>query len=129
EIFRVLTAKKINILTGISVQKIADLNNGSVSLRYKNKDGVLADLETSAILIATGRKPNVVDLNLAAAGILTDERGYVVVDEYLKTNVPHIWAIGDVNGGPQFTYISLDDFRIIRDQLFGGNYTSITHRK
>ena len=59
EIFRVLTAKKINILTGISVQKIADLNNGSVSLRYKNKDGVLADLETSAILSATGRKTEI----------------------------------------------------------------------
>jgi len=66
---------------------------------------------------------------LAAAGIQTDERGYVKVDGSLKTNVDHIWAIGDINDGPHFTYISLDDFRIIRDQLFGGSYTSVKQRK
>lgn len=66
---------------------------------------------------------------MAAAGVQTDKRGYVQVDEFLKTNVPNIWALGDINGGPQFTYISLDDFRIIRDQLSGGGYTSVSKRK
>ena len=51
------------------------------------------------------------------------------MDDQLKTSVQNIWAIGDINGGPQFTYISLDDFRIIRDQLFGGEYTSVTKRR
>ena len=68
-------------------------------------------------------------LNITAAGIKTNKKGYIEVDEFLKTNVPNIWAIGDINAGPQFTYISLDDFRLIRDQLSGGNYTSSTQRK
>ena len=85
--------------------------------------------EASAVLVATGRKPLTEGLNLAAAGVQTDKRGYVQVNEFLKTNIPNIWAVGDINGGPQFTYISLDDFRIIRDQLFDGEYTSVTKRK
>lgn len=129
EIFRVLTAKNTNIITEASVQEIADTNNDSVIIRYKNKDGASVNLEASAILIATGRRPNVEGLNLSAAGIKTNSKGYVAVDGYLKTQVPHIWAIGDINGGPQFTYISLDDFRIIRDQLSGGTYTSVEKRK
>jgi pyruvate/2-oxoglutarate dehydrogenase complex dihydrolipoamide dehydrogenase (E3) component len=129
EMFRVLTSKKINIITGASVQKIADLRNGQVSIQYKNNVGAIADLEASAVLIATGRKATTEKLNLAAAGIQTGKRGFVQVNEFLKTNVPGIWALGDVNGGPQFTYISLDDFRIIRDQLFGGSHQSVTKRK
>jgi pyruvate/2-oxoglutarate dehydrogenase complex dihydrolipoamide dehydrogenase (E3) component len=86
-------------------------------------------LESNAVLLATGRKPNIESLNVTAAGIQLDKSGYVKVNQLLKTNREHIWAIGDVNGGPQFTYISLDDFRIIRDQLFGGNYISVSKRK
>ena len=129
EIFKVLTAKKINIITRASVQKITDTGNDTVIVQYKNKDGQVIEQEASAVLAATGRKPVTGSLNLAAAGIQTNQRGYVQVDAFLKTNVPHIWAIGDVNGGPQFTYISLDDFRIVRDQLFGGAYTSVLQRK
>ena len=129
EIFKVLTGKNTSIITEASVQEIADTNNDSVIIRYKNKDGLTINLEASAILVATGRRPDVNGLNLSAAGIKTNSKGYVAVDEFLKTNVPNIWAIGDINGGPQFTYISLDDFRIIRDQLSGGTYISVTKRK
>jgi pyruvate/2-oxoglutarate dehydrogenase complex dihydrolipoamide dehydrogenase (E3) component len=129
EVFKVLTARGIKILLGASAQKISDTSNGTVILQYTNKDGESASLEASAILVAAGRKPVTEGLNLAAAGIQTNKHGYIEVDEFLKTNVPNIWAIGDVNGGPQFTYISLDDFRIIRDQLFGGEYTSVRMRK
>lgn len=129
EIFKVLTAKKLNIVTGASVQKITDTVNNTVIVQYKHKDGQIVEREASAVLVATGRKPVTENLNLAAAGIQTDKRGYIKVDAFLKTNVPDIWAIGDINGGPQFTYISLDDFRIIRDQLFGGSYTSVSQRK
>jgi probable pyridine nucleotide-disulfide oxidoreductase len=129
EVYKILTAKKINILTGISVEKIEDIDKDKVSIQYKNKDGFEERLEASAILVATGRRPTLEGLNIAAAGIKTNKKGYVEVDEFLKTNVGNIWAIGDINGGPQFTYISLDDFRLIRDQLSGGNYTSLKQRK
>jgi probable pyridine nucleotide-disulfide oxidoreductase len=129
EVYKILTAKKINILTGVSVEKIEDIDKENVTVQYKNKDGYEEALEASAILIATGRKPMLEGLNIEAAGIKTNKKGYIEVDEFLKTNVPNIWAIGDVNGGPQFTYISLDDFRLIRDQLSGGNYTSLKQRK
>lgn len=77
------------------------------------------DIKGDAVLIATGRKPNTEELNLEAAGVKITERGAVAVNDRLQTNVPNIWAMGDVNGGLQFTYISLDDFRIIKDNLFG----------
>lgn len=77
-----------------------------------------------AVLLATGRRPATASLNLSAAGVATDERGAIVVDETLRTSQPHIWAMGDVTGGPQFTYASLDDFRIVKSQLLGdGSYT------
>lgn len=78
-------------------------------------------LEADAILLATGRRPNTAGLNLDAAGVKTDERGAVIVDDHLRTTVPNIRAIGDVKGGLQFTYISLDDYRIIREDLFGNH--------
>ncbi len=129
EILKVLKTKGIQIINSASVQKITDDNNNSVSVQYADKDGMSHDLNATAILIATGRKPMVEGLNLQAAGVQTNQRGYIQVDESLRTNVPHIWAMGDINGGPQFTYISLDDFKIIRDQLFGGDYTTSTQRK
>ncbi len=76
-------------------------------------------LESDAILLATGRLPHTSGLNLKAAGVETDERGAIVVDERLRTTNPNIRAIGDVKGGLQFTYISLDDYRIIREDMFG----------
>jgi pyruvate/2-oxoglutarate dehydrogenase complex dihydrolipoamide dehydrogenase (E3) component len=68
------------------------------------------------------------DLGLEAAGIATDARGAIVVDEHLRTSQPHVFAIGDVNGGPQFTYISLDDSRIVADQLLGDGTRAVTDR-
>ncbi len=76
-------------------------------------------LEADAILLATGRRPYTSGLNLEAAGVETDERGAIVVDERLRSTNPSIRAIGDVKGGLQFTYISLDDYRIIREDMFG----------
>lgn len=129
EVLKVLTEKGINIVLDTAVEKIEDTEDGNVTLQYKTKEGQLVSSMASAILVATGRKPMTEGLNLKAAGIKTDPKGYIEVDAFLKTNVPNVWAIGDSNGGPQFTYISLDDFRIIRDQLSGGNYTSTSQRK
>ena len=129
EVYKILTAKKINIVSAATVEKIDNTEGDKVRIQYKNKIGETVFIEVSALLVATGRKPMTEGLNLEAAGIRTNKKGYIEVDEFLKTNVSNIWAIGDINGGPQFTYISLDDFRIIRDQLSGENNNSITHRK
>jgi pyruvate/2-oxoglutarate dehydrogenase complex dihydrolipoamide dehydrogenase (E3) component len=74
----------------------------------------------SHLLVAAGRKPNTATLHLDAAGIKTDKRGYIEVDDHLQTNVPGVYALGDVKGGPAFTHISYDDFRIVRANLLEG---------
>jgi pyruvate/2-oxoglutarate dehydrogenase complex dihydrolipoamide dehydrogenase (E3) component len=74
-------------------------------------------LNCSHVLQAIGRTPNTRDLNLSAAGIATESSGAIKVDEFLKTNVENVWAIGDCNGGPLFTHASWDDYRIIRDNV------------
>jgi pyruvate/2-oxoglutarate dehydrogenase complex dihydrolipoamide dehydrogenase (E3) component len=82
-------------------------------------------LSGTHLLVAVGRRPNTEDLNLSAARIETDEQGNVKVNNKLQTNVDGVYALGDVNGGPQFTHISYDDFRIIRTNLIeGGNATT-----
>lgn len=88
---------------------------------HDTEGGYRYEIEADAVLLATGRRPETTALNLSAAGIETDTRGAIVVDSHLKTANPNVWAIGDVKGGPQFTYISLDDYRIIRDDLFGSH--------
>lgn len=84
--------------------------------------------EADAVLIATGRKPNTEGLNLEAAGVQLGKRGEVVVNDKLQTSVDHIYAVGDVNGGLQFTYISLDDFRIVKSQIFGDGQRTLEQR-
>ncbi|MEJ7541989.1 hypothiocyanous acid reductase MerA [Staphylococcus intermedius] len=86
------------------------------------------EFEADAVLVATGRKPNTEGLNLEAAGVKLGERGEVVVNDKLQTSVEHIYAVGDVNGGLQFTYISLDDFRIVKSQLFGDGQRTLEQR-
>jgi pyruvate/2-oxoglutarate dehydrogenase complex dihydrolipoamide dehydrogenase (E3) component len=84
--------------------------------------------EADAVLLATGRTATTAELGLEAAGIDVDERGFVVVDEYLRAAVPGVFAVGDINGGPQFTYVSLDDHRIVLDQLTGTGSRTTTDR-
>ena len=129
EIHTMMTAKNIEILTGVSVLKITDASNDEVQVQYKSKEGDMRELTASAVLIAAGRRSSIDGLHLENAGIKTNARGFVQVNDLLQTNVRNVWAIGDINGGPQFTYISLDDFRIIRDQLFGEGHYSINKRK
>ncbi|EJO7061356.1 FAD-containing oxidoreductase [Staphylococcus pseudintermedius] len=84
--------------------------------------------EADAILVATGRKPNTEGLNLEAAGVQLGQRGEIIVNDKLQTSVDHIYAVGDVHGGLQFTYISLDDFRIVKSQLFGDGKRTLAQR-
>ena len=82
----------------------------------------------SHLLIATGRVPNSEQLNLAAAGVGVDARGFIPVDDRLQTNVPGVYALGDVNGGPAFTHIAYDDYRIVRNNLLRGGQSSTRDR-
>lgn len=91
-------------------------------------DGGAQSIEADVVLLALGRTPVTGELGLAAAGVDTDERGYVVVDDRLRTSAPGVFAVGDVNGGPQFTYVSLDDYRVVADQLFGSGERSTADR-
>lgn len=124
----VLEKKGIEIHLNARAQSIHDTNDG-VTLTYSDvSDGTPYFVDGDAILIATGRKPMIEGLNLQAAGIGVEAHGAIVVNDQLRTTVPHVWAMGDVKGGPQFTYLSLDDFRIIRDQLFGDKKRDIGDR-
>ena len=108
--------------------KVQSIREGKVVYR----DAVsseLHSLEADAVLLATGRKPNTAGLNLQVAGVKVNERGAIIVDGHLRTTNPNIRAIGDVKGGLQFTYISLDDYRIIREDLFGNGGRNLNDRE
>lgn len=123
----ILEEKGITFRMGVKMKKIE--NTGPrVKVVYQGREEE-KEAEAEAVLIATGRKPNTAGLNLTAAGVKTDERGAIIVDERLRTTNPAIRAIGDVKGGLQFTYISLDDYRIIREDLFGQHDRNLKDRE
>jgi pyruvate/2-oxoglutarate dehydrogenase complex dihydrolipoamide dehydrogenase (E3) component len=80
------------------------------------------------VLLAVGRTPNTSDLGLDRAGIATDERGYIIVDDQLQTNVPGIWALGDCNGRGAFTHTSYNDYEIVADNLLNGDHRCVSDR-
>lgn len=112
---------------GVDIEEISDGEN-EAKVRYQ-VDGQEKEINADRILVATGRKPNIENLGLENTAIEVTDRGAIKVDDFLRTTVDNVWAIGDVKGGLQFTYISLDDFRIIKDQLFGTSSRMISDRK
>jgi pyruvate/2-oxoglutarate dehydrogenase complex dihydrolipoamide dehydrogenase (E3) component len=123
---RVLDDDGIRIMTGAAATEIASDNDHAV-VTYE-RDGATDHLAVDAVLLAVGRRAATDGLNLDAAGVRVDDRGAVVVDEFLRTTADGIYAVGDVNGGRQFTYISLDDYRIVLDQLIGAGQRSTRDR-
>ncbi|TPG34963.1 FAD-dependent oxidoreductase [Mycolicibacterium hodleri] len=117
----------ITVITGAEVRRVEDGPASSATVYYA-RDGESRSVQADVILAALGRRPVTADLGLDAAGVRLTEDGAVAVDEHLRTNQPHIFAIGDVNGGPQFTYVSLDDYRVVLDQLVGAGNRSTTER-
>lgn len=93
----------------------------------KTESGI-QELTAQAVLVATGRRPNIQELHPENAGIELTSRGAVLTDNYLRTTNPDIWAMGDVAGGLQFTYISLDDSRIVKSQLLGSKERTTENR-
>jgi len=96
---------------------------GSFRLHVRTSDGERA-IEGSDLLAAMGRVPNTAGIGLGVAGVALDERGYIKVNERLEATAPEVWALGECAGSPQFTHASHDDFRIVRDNLAGGNRTT-----
>jgi pyruvate/2-oxoglutarate dehydrogenase complex dihydrolipoamide dehydrogenase (E3) component len=119
---RILVEEGIEIITGAAVTEIRDSETEATAIYAGG--AVTAD----AVLAASGRAPATGNLGLETAGVRTTARGAVEVDEHLRTSQSHIYALGDVNGGPQFTYISLDDARIVVDQLVGAGKRSTNDR-
>ncbi|RTE11592.1 FAD-dependent oxidoreductase [Paenibacillus whitsoniae] len=128
EVQKVLEHKGIRIQLQTGVTQMEDHEETGLILHLSSSNRS-EEWKGDAALIATGRKANTDELNLEAAGINKTARGFIQVDEKLQTNQPHIWALGDVNGGPQFTYISLDDYRIVKDQWFGSGHRTTLDRK
>lgn len=121
----VLEKKGVAFRLNARVQSV----DGTVVVYQDAVTGEVLRLDADAILLATGRRPNTAGLNLAAAGVEVDERGAIIVNEHLQTTNPNIRAIGDVKGGLQFTYISLDDYRILREDLFGAGERKVSDRE
>lgn len=112
---------------GADIEKITDeTSNAKITYQINEERKTIS---ADRILVATGRKPNTENLGLENTAIETTDRGAIKVDDFLRTTVDNVWAIGDVKGGLQFTYISLDDFRIIKDQLFGTGARMVSDRK
>jgi dihydrolipoyl dehydrogenase len=124
---KILEAKGVTFYLNSKVEEIFDDENDS-SIAISNGNGEIIQFNGDKILVAIGRKANTQGLELEKAGVQVDERGNIIVNEKLETTVPNIWALGDVKGGLQFTYISLDDFRIIRDNVYGNGNRSLNDR-
>ncbi len=123
EVSRILTDEGINIITSGQIGSVEGKSGSRVSLKLQVA-GVESVLEATDILAATGRIPNTADIGLERAGIELDARGYLKVNDRLETTAENVWGIGECAGTPQFTHVSFDDFRIIRDNLTGGRRTT-----
>ena len=127
EVAKILREDGIEVLLDTQTLRATQAKDGKVRLAVHTPEGERA-LEGSHLLVATGRTPNTDQLNLGAASVETDKRGFIRVDKKLQTNVPGVYALGDVKGGPAFTHISYDDFRVIRANLLKGGDTTIAER-
>jgi pyruvate/2-oxoglutarate dehydrogenase complex dihydrolipoamide dehydrogenase (E3) component len=125
EIRRILEEDGIQILTGTQVAGVA--REGGVRVELE-KQTARTSITASHVLVASGRRPDTAGLHVAAAGIALDEHGYIAVNSRLETNVPGIFALGDVKGGPQFTHVSWNDHLIVYKNLIEKANLSIENR-
>ena len=122
EVERILKEDGIEVLNSAQVTRV---EKGGKGVRVVLQTGKLSG---SHLLVAVGRVPNTDRLNLAAAGVEADKAGFIKVNSKLETNVPGVYAIGDVKGGPAFTHISYDDFRVLRENWLNGGSATIEGR-
>jgi len=127
----ILRDERIEVLLSARAVRVERDNRRAESVRllWQAREGEAEQaIEGSHLLVATGRTPNTDDLRLDRGSIATDARGYVQVNERLETSAPGVYAIGDVKGGPAFTHIAYDDFRILRTNLLEGGAATTTGR-
>lgn len=110
----------VDLLLNARIKHVSGMSGQSVRVEIERND-VAELLEGSHLFVAAGREPNTKDIGLEIAGVELTERGYIKVNERLETTAPGVWAVGEVAGSSQFTHISEDDFRVVRDNLLGGN--------
>jgi pyruvate/2-oxoglutarate dehydrogenase complex dihydrolipoamide dehydrogenase (E3) component/pimeloyl-ACP methyl ester carboxylesterase len=120
DIQRILVFEGIDVVTSAEIVSVSGRSGAEVKLAIRTPQGELT-LVASDVLVAAGRTPNTHGMGLDVAGVELDHRGYIKVNDRLETTAQDIWAIGECAGSPQFTHASLDDFRVIRDNLAGGN--------
>jgi len=120
ELQRMLEGEGIEVLLSATVLRVEGRSGANVRLRVQSAGGERT-VAGSDILVATGRTPNTAGIGLDVAGVELDPRGHIRVNDRLETSAPDVWAIGECAGSPQFTHVSEDDFRIIRDNLAGGS--------
>jgi pyruvate/2-oxoglutarate dehydrogenase complex dihydrolipoamide dehydrogenase (E3) component len=119
EIQRILTGEGVEFLLSAKVASAAGRSGEAVSLTVREGAGERT-IEGSDLLVAAGRTPNTSGIGLEAAGVELDGRGFIRVNERLETTAADVWALGECAGSPQFTHVSVDDFRIVRENLEGG---------
>ncbi|MCZ4222950.1 mercuric reductase [Pedobacter rhodius] len=123
----ILTAEHIDVLTGVEIRKVKSHKKEELEIEIKSGKSVKR-IKASHILIAAGRIPQTENLGLANCGVKKDEKGYIVVNNKLETNIKGIYALGDVKGGPAFTHIAYNDYTIVYRNLIEGSDYSITDR-
>jgi pyruvate/2-oxoglutarate dehydrogenase complex dihydrolipoamide dehydrogenase (E3) component len=119
EMRRIVSDEGVQVLLEAELLRVRGQSGKGVTLVVRTTSGE-QNIEGSDILLAAGRVPNTAGIGLEAVGVELDSRGYIRVNERLETSAPGVWALGESAGSPQFTHISEDDFRIIRDNLAGG---------
>jgi pyruvate/2-oxoglutarate dehydrogenase complex dihydrolipoamide dehydrogenase (E3) component len=124
EMQRILGNEGVQFLTAAEVLSVRGRSGEQVNVVARTPAGE-QEIEGSDILVATGRVPNTAGIGLDEAGVELDDRGYIRVNEQLETTAPNMWAIGECAGSPLFTHVSVDDFRIIKDNLAGGNRSTL----
>jgi len=115
-----LEAEGVDVLLGASAKSVSGKSGERVSI-VVDQNGKEKTVGGSHVLVASGRTPNTEGIGLELAGVEVTERGYIRVNERLQTTAPGVWAIGEVAGSPQFTHISVDDFRVVHANLTAGN--------
>lgn len=120
EMQRILATEGIELVLGATPLGVEGRSGEHVAVTVRTAAGERT-IEGTDLLVAVGRVPNTTNIGLEQAGIELDARGFVRVDERLQASAPGVWAIGEVAGSPQFTHVSNDDFRIVRDNMAGGS--------
>lgn len=120
---RLFQDEGIEMVRNARIKSVSGTSGNSVHLTLEH-NGVEKSIDGTHLLVAAGRVPNTKDIGLELAGVELTENGYIKVNERLETTAPGVWSVGEVAGSPQFTHISEDDFRVVRDNMLGGNHVT-----